>query len=500
MKGALIKQKYKIIKILSQNSLTETFLAQSTGLQSHKRYVIKKFRLILGNPQAKAVKDLLHQEADALKLLGGQNSQIPQLEDYFVDGEDFYLVREWIEGVTLEQKVQQQGKLSEAEVTKILSSILAVLQYIHDRGIIYRELSPSSIVLRQQNGLNQAKEDCVPVLIYFSGAKELKRETQRLNQHSLVLANQQGYVSPEQEQGESAYASDLYSLGLTAIYLLTGKTPAELDIDPYTNRLLWHPENSDITSNLVRVIDRAICPNVSDRYTSTQQMLNALSPQSVTISESLITQPEEKSKLTPEVKIVTALSFLSLATIAIAFAILNLDFDIWQVESNIRSAMEDEKTVPLPQSPAEFSEEEISPQAVFNIPVFRVGTPQQQLISSLGQPTLESQGYWGQSRAFLYKDFGSKQVDLGYLWDLETQNILQTEISFPESVPEVEVQQVLKQLLMADYSREIEQKITQVINQKSDKQEFSVNNLEGIVQRNLQNRVYVGVWKAGFHQ
>ena len=53
---------------------------------------------------------------------------------------------------------------------------------------------------------------------------------------------------------------------------------------------------------------------------------------------------------------------------------------------------------------------------------------------------------------------------------------------------------------MSEYSVEIEQKIEQVINQKSDKQEFSVNNLKGIIQRNAQNRVYVGVWEADFHQ
>lgn len=496
MKNATIQQNYKIIKLLGQDSLTETFLAQGKGLHSLKRYAIKKFRPILGNPQAKAIKDLFYKEANTLKLLSGKNPQVPQLYDCFMDGEDFYLVREWIEGVTLEQKVQHQGKLSETEVVSILSGILSVLEYIHGRGLVYCELSPSSIVLRQHNNWwnKVRKKDDLPVLIYFSGVKESKPETQRLNQRSLVLANQQEYVSPE--QGELVCARDFYSLGLTAIYLLTGKTPWELNVHPYTNQLLWHQETTDITSNLIRVIDRAICPNVSDRKTGSQrpfasakEMHNALFPQSITISESLITQPEPKSKLTPEVKIVIALLCLGLGVIGMAVPMLNLDFKL-KVQKD---------TIDSPRGEGAVSLAESTPDPL-KIPVFRVGTPQEQLISSLGKPAYESPGYWGNSRAFLYKDFAQQDVDLGYLSDVETQTVLQTEIYFAESIGEVEVQQVLQQLLMTEYSVEIERKIQQVIYHKSDKQEFSTNNLEGIIQRNSQNRVYVGVWEASFHQ
>ncbi|MGD1918005.1 MAG: serine/threonine protein kinase [Pleurocapsa sp.] len=511
MKSATIQQKYKIIKVLRQDSLTETFLAQETGLYSLKRYVIKKFRPILCHPQAKAIKDLFYQEANTLKLLKGKNPQIPQLDDYFMDGEDFYLVREWIEGITLEQKVQQEGKLSETEVIKILDGILSVLEYIHGCGLVYGELSPSSIVLRQNNDWWQTrKKDNLPVLIYFSGVKTTQPKNQRLSQRSLVLANPQEYVSPEQEKGDSAFESDFYSLGLTAIYLLTGKTPAELDVHPHTNQLLWHQETNDITSNLIRVIDRAIYPNISDRrngsqhrFTSAQEMRNALFPQSITISESLITQPEPKSKLTPEVKIVTALFCFGFGVMGIAVAMLNLDFkDFQHIEAQqdtVGFTQEDEPVISA-ESSSDSSFEAVAPQATLNIPVFRVGTPQEQLIGSLGQPTYESRGYWGYSRAFLYKDFAQQGVDLGYLSDVATQTVLQTEMSFAESIKEVEVQKVLKQLLMSEYSVEIEQKIEQVINQKSDKQEFSVNNLKGIIQRNAQNRVYVGVWEADFHQ
>ena len=514
MKGATIDKKYKIIQVLGQDSLTETFLAQGRGLYYFKRYVIKRFRPILGNPQAREIKHLFYQEAKILKLLSGKNPQIPRLYDYFMDGEDFYLVREWIEGVTLEQKVKKDGKLPEQEVVQILGSILSVLQYIHNFSLVYRELSPSSIVLRQQNWLDRtSKKACLPIPIYFSGIEELEKESHKLNRRTLILANQAEYFAPEQKQGELVCANDFYSLGLTAIYLLTGKNPAEFEVSLYTNRLVWQQEVPNLTVNLTRVIDRAISPNQKDRFVSAKEMSDALFPQSVLISESLVTQPEAKPRFTPEIKIVTGLSLLSLGTVSLFFALLNFDFDSAKVGEtradrtsselnkidSIKESSSKKKIDPVATGSVK-SVEGVPPSAVLNLPVFRVGTPQEQFISSLGEPNQEGQGYWGNSRAFLYEDFAQKDVDLGYLSDAATQTILQTEMSFPESIEAVEIQQVLRQLLMADYSVEIEQQIEQVVGRKSDKQEFSVNNLEGIIQRNLQNRVYVAVWQAGFHQ
>lgn len=508
MKGTTIKEKYKIIKVLGQDSLTKTYLVRGKGLYFFKRYVVKKFRPILGNPQAREIRNLFCQEADTLKLLSGKNPQIPQLHDYFMDGEDFYLIREWIEGVTLEQKVKRDGKLSEERVVKILGSILSVLEYIHDFGLVYRELSPSSIVLRQQNWSGRVEKDYLPVPIYFSGIKGFERSTQKLDRRSLVLANQKDYVSPEQKRGESAYDSDFYSLGLTAIHLLTAKTPAELKQEPYTNRLLWHHEVPSTSINLTRVIDRAISPNTSDRFTSAKEMLNALYPQSVAICE-LVARPKEKFELTPETKIVTSLLSVSLGTMGIAFALLNFDFSVFEHDSatkslrnSPRSASYSDNSIDSTSSLPQDDNQQIESHQALNsidLPVFRVGTPQTQITDSLGQPTKESRGYWGDSRAFLYKNFAQQPVDLGYLFDVKTQTTLQTEVSFAESVGEADVERVLQQLLMSDYSTQIEQQIERVIRGKSDKQEFSVNNLQGIIQRNLQNRVYVAVWQQGFH-
>ncbi|WP_019504291.1 serine/threonine-protein kinase [Pleurocapsa sp. PCC 7319] len=346
MNGKLFSSNYRILKTLGQDKFSETFLAQDHRLLSHRRYVIKKFRPILGNLQGQATKLGFYQEASVLKRLSGDSCQIPRLYEYFMDGEDFYLVREWIPGITLEQKIRQQGRLAETEVKNVLSSILSVLKYIHSYGIVYRDLKPSSIVLRQVDWLGKLRgRNLVPVPIYFSGVKELAKEKISVIQNSFyVLAKQKEYIPPEQERGKSVYASDLYSLGLTAIFMLTAKTPSELEFDYSINRMMWQGEASELKTNLVRIIDRAICPSPQARFASAEEMLQALHSQLVLIPRSVENQPTKKfwsnsAIFNSEIKVTLILFLLALGIIGIFFSFLNFDFTQlienynWELES-----------------------------------------------------------------------------------------------------------------------------------------------------------------------
>ena len=308
-------------------------------------------------------------------------------------------------------------------------------------------------------------------------------------------------------------------MGLIAIYLLTSKTPAELTCDPYTKKLLWQQEAPSLKTNLVRVIDRAICPNLQDRFNSADKMWQALHSQPVIISASLTNQSKGKSFLTPEIKIISLLLLLGSGIIGIIFALLNWDFAQLVEDYNNHNDVDDELVInsQIETTPQELDATAISsqteaipkksndsfdvkPKATLNIPIFPVGTSQAQIINSLGEPTKQSQGYWGNSTALLYKDFVSNQVDLGYLSDNATQTIRQTEMSFVKSVDLATIQQAVRQLLSDNYSAEIEQNIEQVFSYSSDRQNFKINNLEGVIQRNPQNRIYISIWEAGFHR
>ncbi|MGB5636645.1 MAG: serine/threonine-protein kinase [Waterburya sp.] len=520
MKGNLIQNKYYILQTLGQDTFGETFLARDKSWFFRRRCIIKKFRPILGNPKVDQMRRWFDQEASTLKRLRGKNRQIPRIYEHFMDGEDFYLVREWIDGLTLKQKVQQQGKLPTAEVEQILDSVLSCLKYIHSYGIVYRQLKPSSIILRQ------SRKGYLPVPIYFGGVKELETKINQPNQRNLALANQQEYVPPEQEQGKSVYASDLYSLGLTAIYLLTGKTPAEFPVDPQTQRLLWHEEISDRRNHLIRVLDRAICPDISERFTSAEAMLQALHSPLVNISLPVIDNPPRKSSWTPEIKIFLALSSFGVGVIGIAFLLLNVDFTQLAKNDFEKSADESarvyKKSMIAPTSDSIYKESAIAPTSdsirkesataptsellpgkisidASRILASPIGNPRSQITDFLGEPTLESRGYWQNSKALLYRDVIPNQVALGYLTDIETTNIRQAEITFAGSVDLLSIKQAAQQLLQEQYSAEIDHYINQIYFKTSNLQEFKVNNLKGVVQRNPQEHIYLGIWDSEFH-
>ncbi len=264
----MLNNRYEILEQLGRGGFGETFLAIDTRMPSRRKCVIKQLKpddTTNTAPTPGWFEKRFQREAAILEELGRNNRQIPQLYEYFSEGENFFFVQEWIEGITLSQKHQREGNLSEAEVEKILRELLPVLDYIHGRGIIHRDIKPDNIILRASDGK--------PVLIDFGIFKEVNN----INVGSrTVPLGTPGYMASEQAAGHPVRSSDLYSLGLTAIFLLTGKTPQALTSDPNTGEILWRKDAPGLHSNLAAVIDRAVRFHPRDRFTSAQEMLTDL--------------------------------------------------------------------------------------------------------------------------------------------------------------------------------------------------------------------------------
>ena len=212
----------------------------------------------------------LRREAATLEYLGESSDQIPKLYAYFSENGQFYLVQEWIHGQTLTNIVEAKGYESETAVREILLSLLSVLDYVHSKGIIHRDIKPDNIILRSV--------DNKPVLIDFGAVKETIRSVVNSPGYptrSLVIGTP-GYMPSEQAVGRPVYATDIYSLGLTAIYLLTGKHPQELQTNPQTGEILWHNHAPNVSPQLAMVLNQAIKPHAGDRYSTASKMLYAL--------------------------------------------------------------------------------------------------------------------------------------------------------------------------------------------------------------------------------
>jgi serine/threonine-protein kinase len=271
MTTTLLNNRYQVIQVLGAGGFGETFLAEDTHMPSRRRCVIKQLKPITNDPQTyQMIQERFTREAATLEYLGKSSDQIPELYAYFSENGQFYLVQEWIQGQTLREVVQAKGYESETTVRGILLSLLSVLDYIHSKGIIHRDIKPDNIILRSVDGK--------PVLIDFGAVKETIRSvvsSSRYPTQSMVIGTP-GYMPSEQALGRPVYATDIYSLGVTAIYLLTGKPPHELETDQQTGEILWHHYAPQVSPNLAQVLNQAMKPHAGDRYTTASKMLHAL--------------------------------------------------------------------------------------------------------------------------------------------------------------------------------------------------------------------------------
>jgi serine/threonine protein kinase, bacterial len=284
MTPTILNNRYQILRELADGGFGKTFLAEDILMPSGRRCVVKQLKPVnADNSQlSQWVQDKFQREAALLEDLGDRNDQIPRLYAYFSENDNFYLVEEWVQGQTLTDKVRQEGILSEAKVKDILCDILRILEYIQGKGIIHRDIKPDNIILRFSDGK--------PVLLDFGAVKETMGTivTASGRSTSSVIIGTSGYMPSEQSAGRPVFASDLYSLGLSAIYLLTNRQPQELQADVQTGNIIWREYAPSISSSFAEIVDRAIQPHARDRYLNAKSMLESLQSMSNAIPDTVI--------------------------------------------------------------------------------------------------------------------------------------------------------------------------------------------------------------------
>lgn len=261
--SVLLNNRYRTLQTLGSGGCSRTFLAEDTHMPSNRRCVIKQLKPQTDDPVTyQIIKERFQREAAILEVLGKASDQIPTLHAYFAEEGEFYLVQDWIEGRSLVQRVGDQGAFTERQVRNFLIEILPVLDYVHSQGIIHRDIKPENIMLRDR--------DDKPVLIDFGVVKEVVADTA-----TTIITGSPGFMAPEQANGKPMFASDLYSLGLTAAYLLSAKRPREL-IDLADGGTLWRKHLSDIAPVLTAIIVRATKLDPHERYRTAREMLAAI--------------------------------------------------------------------------------------------------------------------------------------------------------------------------------------------------------------------------------
>ncbi len=265
----ILDGRYVIEKPLAKGGFGITYLARDRRTPAMKKCVVKQLVLHgFDAEQTRLAKELFHREGTVLEELG-THPQIPELLAFFeldVDGESFfYLVQEYIDGLTLETLIKDFGPLPPNDVIDILQNLLPVLQFIHDRNAIHRDIKPANIMVHRHTQ--------VYYLLDFGAVKQVKSITALPNSRSTGIFTP-GYAAPEQLKSGAIYpATDIYGLGATCIFLLTGKDPEDLDIANYN----WRNYAPKVPDQLARIIDKMTAYRLKDRYQSAQAVLADLS-------------------------------------------------------------------------------------------------------------------------------------------------------------------------------------------------------------------------------
>jgi serine/threonine protein kinase len=272
----LLRGRYRVIKVFDEGGFGRTYLAEDVD-KLNEWCVVKQFAPKVKDTFAlKKAVELFQEEAKQLQKLGEHN-QIPALLAYFEQENYLFLVQQFIDGQNLLRELEQGIIYNESKILDLLLDLLPVLKFIHDRGVIHRDIKPQNIIRRQSDGRL--------VLIDFGSSKQL---TETIQTKMGTTIGSHGYTPIEQMQdGVADPASDLFSLGTTCFHLLSGIRPSQLWMQyGYSWVSSWrkHLKNSEypgvnLSANLAEILDNLLKNDVRQRYQSADEVLQVLTNQ-----------------------------------------------------------------------------------------------------------------------------------------------------------------------------------------------------------------------------
>ena len=255
----LIDEGYRLIKQISKGGFYQTFLAVDESQFPPIPCVVYQV-----SSQYQSLEIFQFQVQTLMEL--GKHPQIPTLITHFTENKYYYLIQEFIDGDNLASLLAKQGVFHETQIWQILKSLLPVIRFIHDHQVIHGNIQPENIILRTKNQSRDLLDDLV--LGNFANMKFAN-----INEDKDNLVGSPEYISPEQAQGEAVFASDLYSLGVTCIYLLTQISPFEL-FDMTNNSWVWRDYLTDqISEHLGQTLDKLVKYNLQERWQSADQLI-----------------------------------------------------------------------------------------------------------------------------------------------------------------------------------------------------------------------------------
>lgn len=249
----LLKSRYRILHPLSRGTRHRTFVAIDRHRPSHPHCIVQQF-----SATARADFEATVERIEAVC----EHSQLPDFFASFGDGGDWYQVQDYIEGTHLATEIETAGNQGDRQIQQLLAEILPVLQWMHEHDLVHGDLKPENLIRREADGK--------PILVDLGSVRTIRADG---SASTAIPTGSAEYAAPEQLQGRVLPSSDLYSLGLICLRLMTHVSIFEL-FDSHENALTWRSHlKTRVNSRLGQILDRLIQPSLNDRYSSAAEVL-----------------------------------------------------------------------------------------------------------------------------------------------------------------------------------------------------------------------------------
>lgn len=259
-------RQYQVLRVLGKGGMGTTYLVwhpdvvPSAGQPQNALRVLKEMNADMAKiPKAQ---ELFEREASTLQTLS--HPGVPKFYDFFIEAGKKYLVMALLHGQDLDKRIRQHGAVSAQQAIAWMIQTCDVLTYLHTHRtpIIHRDIKPGNLLV--QTVSNRI------VVLDFGAVKAVGIP-------SGTRIGAEGYAAPEQGQGRPVTQSDLYAIGPSLIFLITGENPSRLYKKSSQGYRFVLDDYPDITPPLRRVIARVTQPRASDRYQTAQELSQALS-------------------------------------------------------------------------------------------------------------------------------------------------------------------------------------------------------------------------------
>ncbi len=264
--GKIINERYELVELVGVGGMANVYRARD--IAENKSVAVKALRQeYVDNAE---MLSRFRNESKAVSLLSHPN--IVQVFDVSLVGDQPCIIMEYIEGITLKEYIEQEGRIGWKMAVHFVVQILRGLSHAHDKGIIHQDIKPHNIMLLSDG----------TVKITDFGIAQLSRTPTRQNSEQAIGSVH--YISPEQARGEQTDAStDIYSVGVMLYEMLTGKLPFEADSPVSVAIKQIESEatpptklNPDIPPTLEAITLVAMEKKASQRYRSAAEMLRSI--------------------------------------------------------------------------------------------------------------------------------------------------------------------------------------------------------------------------------